>query len=361
MRTLTTPSMTDYLPTDEAQKVRLSSTPSLRNLSSTSGGLLVRIIRSLWQRLHLGRGGVWTMIWIAMGGAAVYFLLPEVEGLRESLQSMANAQPWWLTTAAGLVVLRYMMAALSLRLAVGRSLPLGPMLLVQVSSAFVGRLTPEGVGWLVLNQRYLERSGLGRASALAAITLKVLAGAVMRVVVMAVVAVLAGSSGVFRFDVPSTPPYLLGFALVAVLIGLILLMALRRAGSQAMAPIVSGARDLRNVFRQPLRAAALFGTSGVLTISYGLVLAASLAAFGVNMSLLEVFAVYLGGTAVASASPTPGNLGAVEVALSAGLTAAGVAPETAVGAVLIYRLLTFWLPVVPGFIAFRYLQKKHYI
>ena len=101
------------------------------------------------------------------------------------------------------------------------------------------------------------------------------------------------------------------------------------------------------------------GSSAALTLAYGLVLAASLRAFGVDVALVEVLAVYLGGTAVAAASPTPGHRGAVEVALAAGLTTGGVASAPAVAAVLLYRLLTFWLPVLPGVIAFRYLQHKH--
>jgi uncharacterized protein (TIRG00374 family) len=105
----------------------------------------------------------------------------------------------------------------------------------------------------------------------------------------------------------------------------------------------------------------LFGTSVGLTLSYGLVLAASVGAFGGDVSLPAVLAVYLGGTAVAAASPTPGNLGAVEVALSAGLTTVGVAAGPAVAAVLLYRLLTFWLPVLPGFLAFLYMQKQQHI
>jgi hypothetical protein len=64
---------------------------------------------------------------------------------------------------------------------------------------------------------------------------------------------------------------------------------------------------------------------------------------------------------VASLSPTPGNIGAIEIALSAGLTAIGVPAAAAVGAVLIYRLLTFWLPLAPGFVAFRYLQKNQHV
>ena len=55
--------------------------------------------------------------------------------------------------------------------------------------------------------------------------------------------------------------------------------------------------------------------------------------------------------------PTPGGLGAVEAALSAGLTAAGLPGAAAVSAVLLFRLLTFWLPVPAGWGALSYLQR----
>ncbi len=346
----------------------MSSDTSPRELPATSGVPLMRQLRERGR----GRGRrrvIWTLIWLALAGAAVYVLLPQVGGLRESLRTLDAVRSGWLAAGVGLVALRYVLNVLSLQAAVGRPLPFGPTLLVQLSSAFVGRLTPESVGWLVLNQRYLEQAGLGRAAALAAIALKVLAGGVTRLVVTAVVAALVGTSGVFGLELPAEVagawPYLLaialGLALVGLLLGLLLRSRFASAASRARAAVVSAARDLGSVFRQPLRAAALFGSSAGLTLSYGLVLAASVLAFGGDASLPAVLAVYLGGTAVAAASPTPGNLGAVEVALSAGLTMVGVASGPAVAAVLLYRLLTFWLPVVPGFLAFLYLQKQQHI
>ena len=312
--------------------------------------------------IWLRRAHVWTLIWVAMGAAAVYLLLPQVAELQASLASLEGVQPGWLAAGATLVALRYLLAAWSLHAAVGQPLPFGPTLLVQVSSAFIGRFTPEGVGWLVLNQRYLEQAGLSRASALAALSLKVLAGVIVRVLLMAAVAALVGTRGVFRLEVlDGASPYLLPILLGVGLIGSILGVAFGSAASRVMAPVVSGARDLASVFRQPLRAAALLGTSVGLPISYALALAVSAKAFGVDVSVMDVFAVYLGGTAVAAASPTPGNVGAVEVALSAGLVAAGVPSGAAVAAVLLYRLLTFWLPLVPGFIAFRYVQTRHHL
>lgn len=334
---------------------------TLRATTFNPDSFPLRVAREKVRNMAPGRRGIRVLIWAAMGGAAAYFMLPQMGQLGETLRALDSVRPGWVAAGTALVVIRYVLAALSLQLAIGKSISFVPTLLVQLSSSFIGRLTPEGVGWLVLNQRYLEKSGLGRASAVAGITLKLLAGGLVRMVVMGTVAVLAGTSGIFQLPVPRGGPYLLAIALGLALLGLILGMGFRSPLSWVLRPVLSGARELATIFHQPRRAVALFATSAGITLSYGLVLVASVRAFGVDISLFEVFVVYLVGTAVASASPTPGNLGAVEVALSAGLTTMGVASAPAVGAVMIYRLLTFWLPVLPGFLAFHQLQKQELI
>ena len=69
--------------------------------------------------------------------------------------------------------------------------------------------------------------------------------------------------------------------------------------------------------------------------------------------------VFLAGATLGQAAPTPGGLGAVEVALTTGLVAAGVAAGPALFAVLLFRLLTFWLPVIPGWFALKSLQRHN--
>ena len=63
----------------------------------------------------------------------------------------------------------------------------------------------------------------------------------------------------------------------------------------------------------------------------------------------------------AAASPTPGGLGAIEALLVAGLTGVGISPRPAVSAVLTYRLATYWLPVLPGWLSWRLLQRRDYV
>ena len=48
----------------------------------------------------------------------------------------------------------------------------------------------------------------------------------------------------------------------------------------------------------------------------------------------------------------------MEAALSAGLTAAGLPGAKAIGAVLLFRLATFWLPVPAGWMAMTWLQRR---
>ena len=115
------------------------------------------------------------------------------------------------------------------------------------------------------------------------------------------------------------------------------------------------------VVQQPRKLAEGVGGTLLLTTAYILGLDACTRALGGSVPIASVAVVYLTGAALGSAVPTPGGLGAVEAALSAGLTAAGLPGEISVGAVLLFRTLTFWLPVPVGWGAFNYLERHEYL
>ncbi|MFE9970531.1 flippase-like domain-containing protein [Streptomyces hirsutus] len=90
-------------------------------------------------------------------------------------------------------------------------------------------------------------------------------------------------------------------------------------------------------------------------------LALSVRAFGGGLPFAQVGAVYMAARLVANAAPVPGGLGALEAGLIAGLTALGVAVGVATSAVLVYRLLTFWLNVPLGALALGAVQRKGHV
>ena len=84
-------------------------------------------------------------------------------------------------------------------------------------------------------------------------------------------------------------------------------------------------------------------------------------AFGGDVPLPTIAVAYLIASAIAIIAPTPGGVGAVEAALIATLVNLGMDAQASVSAVFLFRTITFWLPVPPGWIAFQIMQRKNYI
>ena len=152
-------------------------------------------------------------------------------------------------------------------------------------------------------------------------------------------------------------------AVAAAVIGIV--MATRQgrrfAARKLLPSLRSSLASLRRVARSPAKLALLFGGSALVTLAYVGGLVASVEAFGGGASIAKIGAVYMAAAAIAAASPTPGGVGAIEAALAAGLTGIGISSGAAVAAVLIYRLATYWLPVVPGWLSLRLLQRMGYV
>jgi undecaprenyl-diphosphatase len=292
---------------------------------------------------------------------AINLLLPQVGHLDATVTAVRHAQWAWLVVVGMLSALTYLMAAVALRGAANQRLALGRTWAVQVAAAFTNRLTPAGLGGMTTNLRYLEAAGTPRPAAVAAITLDSVAGFLVHTVAIAVLIPLLGAhspAGV-HFSVSELPerwPILL--AVVAALVGAGVVVWLSRLHRRVLPPVRVAVAALGATLRHPANAVALFGGSAGVTTCYALALAAAAQAFGLSVGVASVVAVYLGGSAVAAVAPTPGGLGALEASLVAGLTAAGAQAGPAVAAVLAFRLVTFWIPTIPGFLAYRTLHQS---
>lgn len=77
-------------------------------------------------------------------------------------------------------------------------------------------------------------------------------------------------------------------------------------------------------------------------------LLAALAATGDETITSLVLLAYVAGAVLAMVPITPGGVGFVEAGLTATLVAAGVTPARAVLAILAYRLVSYWVPMLVG-------------
>ena len=84
-------------------------------------------------------------------------------------------------------------------------------------------------------------------------------------------------------------------------------------------------------------------------------------AFGQEASFAELILVNTLVALFAGLMPIPGNIGVSEAALTYGLTALGIPQTAALSAAIVYRMATFYLPPIWGFLSMRYLRKHSYL
>ena len=303
-----------------------------------------------------------TLVMIATLTGAFYFLLPQLANVDDSVEALRSANWGWLAGAIVMSSLTYVSAAVGMAGGVPERLPLAPTIEVQLASSFVNRVTPANVGGMALNVRYLQKAGVSPPEAVTGMGLNVVAGGIAHIVLLIVFFAWAGRSG-GGFSLPSSSKLLVVIAILLAAIGVV--MATRKGRHVLRTKVLPAVRQsfssIGSLARSPQRLLALFGGSIGVTLAYIAALACTANAFEGGTSVAQVGAVYLGASLIAAAAPTPGGLGAMEAALVAGFTGIGMDGGVAVATVLSYRLVTYWLPIVPGWISFRLLERRNYI
>jgi glycosyltransferase 2 family protein len=301
-----------------------------------------------------------TAVSILAAAAGFYFLLPQLADVGETAEAAAHANWWWLVPIFVGAAATFFAAALSLLGSVPQPIPYLATVRMQVASAFVGRIAPANTGTLAVGIRFLQRSGVDTAAAGTAVGLNALVGLLVHLSLMTAFIAWTRTRGP-GFSLPDTNVWLVAIAIAGVASGLVvgLVPALRR---RVLPPLVGYLRtagtSLADVVTDPWRVLALLGGALGLTFAFILTLTASVAAFGGGVSFAEVGAAYLVAAAIGSATPTPGGLGAVEAALVAALAGYGMADSAAVSSVLTFRLATYWVPMIPGWIMFHQMQRN---
>ncbi|MGH7193055.1 MAG: lysylphosphatidylglycerol synthase transmembrane domain-containing protein, partial [Candidatus Saccharimonadales bacterium] len=152
------------------------------------------------------------------------------------------------------------------------------------------------------------------------------------------------------------PGLLLKGAALAVILAVLVLLLGRRRLSKVRSDL---GKQLTAYRRRPRPLMNALGTSLILTLCNVLCLYFCLKALGLQLPLASVMLVFTFGLGAGSIVPTPGGLGAFEAGLTAGLVAYGIDPAPALAAALLYRLISYWLPLLVGAGAFIACQRRN--
>jgi glycosyltransferase 2 family protein len=295
--------------------------------------------------------------------ALVYVAYPFISTVPAFFNELRTANYWW--ALLGLVIsgAAFFGAAAALWACTSEQVNYKNLTIMQVANTFAATTTPAGIGGLALSTRFLQKSGLSTVRATAAVALQQAVQVITHVVLLIFFSAVAGASADLTHFVPSaTVLYLIaGVALGVVGTFMLVPKARRWLGTSVRPRLKEVGQDLAQLAREPKRLALIVLGCASTTLASALALWVSVEAFGGDVSFVTVTVVTMVGGTLASAAPTPGGVGAVEAALIGGLAAFGVPAAIAVPSVLLYRVLTCWIPVFVGWPTMRWLTKNDLI
>ena len=279
---------------------------------------------------------------------------------RELARLAREADPRWLLAAALLQVLTYVCAAGVWQRALrwlGVEARLAPLVPLGLAKLFTDQAVPSiGMSGTLLVVRGLERRGVSRTNAVAAMLTGLVAYYFGYLVAIAGAVVVLWRHGELRLLI-LVPSAVLGLFAAGVPLAM---FALRRKAVRASPSWLErwpGARDISAPLRESppgtLFAPGLLFETGALQLAIfaldALTFAVTLRAVATPVALSVVFASFVVASVVSSLAWVPGGLGTFEGTCVALLHLHGVALEGALAATLLLRGMTFWLPMIPGF------------
>jgi uncharacterized membrane protein YbhN (UPF0104 family) len=299
-----------------------------------------------------------SLVQLVILAVALAVIIPQVKNFNGSWHMLTSADPQWVACACLGMLGTVIFATLVYIILIPERLPFKRTLLIQAATYFTNRLLPSGLGGIGFNALYLvKQAKLSRTDAAVYATANNIIGFTAFSLCIWISTLVADSK--IASDVPLRKILLIS-ALVALVIGLITLFV-----KSVQKRVLDFAGHLFGVIlaiiKHPKRLALAVLASMGITACYTLTLWASTKSVGINLSIVDIFIAFVAGNAALTVSPTPGGIGGVEAAVTAVIVSANVAPSLALAAVVVYRIVSYWLPIIPGYLAFRLATKDHYV
>jgi uncharacterized protein (TIRG00374 family) len=327
-----------------------------------------------------GRPPRWSVgraLLLAITGLCLYLFFPSIAEVFEASNKLGEIHPVVIPVILLLEFASFGSTWILQRIAL-RTHGWFPVVTTQLAGNFFNRITPGGgATGTALQARMLVDAGFNPAKAGTAITVQslLISAAVFALPVFAVPAIIAGTS------VPGTlaDAALIGIIVFGLMAGVIALLLARQrpliAVGRAIQWIVNKVRFRRppttglpdrliaerNEIRRTLGEQwlqAVGAAVGRWAFEY-LVLLVTLYGIGASPDIWLVLLAFVAASLLGMIPFTPGGLGFVEAGLAGTLALSGITTAEALLATLVFRLVSFWLPMPIGVVSWFAFRRRY--
>ena len=226
----------------------------------------------------------------------------------------------------------------------------GLLLASQFAAGAANHVLPAGLGAHAVTLRLLRRQGVPTARATASLALYSLVRPLAKLPVLIVFLVAVEDTRRLGRLAPDRWTLLpaAGGAVLALAVALALPALVRPARGPALRFLRTALTDVKVLHTRPSRVLALWGGAAATPVLQGSVVASVGFSLGLPLSWAQVVLALLVASTAAGSVPAPGGIGPVDAALVFTMVALGAPADLATATVIGYRVLTVWVPLLPG-------------
>lgn len=300
-----------------------------------------------YRQLHLTRISPLRIVIVLLALAAIFYVAIRLSTLDTILVLLLHSSWGWISLAALAMLLTFLMSAIIQYIAGGNTGHILDLLTLGLAGSFFNHFLPFSIGGIALLAEYYHKKGQPRPQSIMTASAPIAIGAVTTFAIALIVSPLT------LFDLIHNYTHFLSerVAQLTILlissVGLIFLTLFWDRIRVTVREVLAEIRSLRSL--QQIGKVAV--GSIMMTIVAAFVLYASVQAVHADMAYIIVLVVFIAALLVSELAPTPGGIGATEATLILGLSGAGLTVEQSIAATLIFRFMSFLLPMIPGAIA----------
>ncbi|MFE2298355.1 YbhN family protein [Streptomyces sp. NPDC059445] len=268
----------------------------------------------------------------------------------DGVARLGDADPWWLVAGLLFTLLGWVVAACVRQGALPERLPPGLLLASQLAAGAANHVLPASIGAHAVTLRFLRGQGVPLARATASLALYSLVKPVARIPVLVLFLVAVGDTLRFGALAPDRSTLLLaaGSAALGLTTVALLVTKVRPLRRPAVDFVRTALTDVRILHTRPGRVLALWGGSAAAPVLQGSTIAAVGFSLGLPLSWAQVVFALLVASTAAGAVPAPGGIGPVDAAMVFTMVSLGAPAGLSTATVIGYRVLTVWIPLLPG-------------
>ncbi len=289
-------------------------------------------------------------------------LWKERDLIDQSLEIIRRSDLLFVGLAAILYWLILPLAGKKLQILAERKINLKDTMLADLAGSGPGRIIPGGLGRISITTLHLKKARISTDKAVAiSIFNNLISVLVHSVVIVGILFLHPNIRSELVNQLHQTS--LVVLTLIAVSILSLLLWAhharaVRRHIRRTEKNLIKLAKSL---LKRPKKLITTILISlGVLLIN-GLIVMFCSRALNLNVSLIDSVLVLSGGLIFGALLPSPGGIGVVEAGITAVLAIFGYPLVEAAGVSMLFRIISYWIPLLPGFIAYEYLIERRRI